>query len=429
MKTSNTLSQSTVKELAALARKLDIAGWHEMRKTDLVKAILAKKQTLARKVAAKRTDSLAAPKNNSKQSVPSRPSAKPSARPPVQAAKATKVVKTTKAPPTKPIPTKPTPAKNSKSVALTAAKTTDSAKSSPQEMNPKISELHEKLNKLRGISGIYDDHSGANQDRLVLLVRGPFWLHVYWELCSRSIERAKAAMGYSWHTAVPVLRIFRIVADGMNNPRRDIVRDIRIHSEVNNWYVDVQDPPGTFQVEIGFLSREKNFFSIASSNIVQTPQNQVVSGTTKVDEHWTSIGEDFDRIYTLSGGKEKKGSGLKDVFEVQLGRSMSLPVISRFGTGNVNYEKTKRHFSFTVNADIIIHGQTDPSVQVSIRGEPIQVANDGSFAVQYSLAEKRHVYPVEAKGSDGIETQQVILAIDRNTKILETVFLENDEED
>jgi len=385
VKTPGELNQCTVKELAALARKLDIAGWHEMRKADLIEAILTKEQ--------------------------SQQSSAKSVKPKKKATVATEKAK--------------------KSLQAASSKTTNPPRSplkTAKETTPE-SEGQQKLNKMRGLSGIYEDNTGANRDHFVLLVRDPFWLHVYWELCSRLIERAKAAMRYSWHTAVPILRLFRIVADGVNNPRRDIVRDIRIHSEVNNWYIDVQDPPGTFQVEIGFLSREGDFFPVASSNIVQTPQNQVTTGTAKLDGHWDSMADDFDRIYTLSGGKEKKGADLKAVFEKQFGRSMSLPMSSRFGAKNTNYEKTKRNFEFTVNADIIIYGQTDPSAQVSIRNVPIPVANDGSFIVRYPLAEKRHVYPVEAKGSDGIETQQVILAIDRNTKILETVFLESDEED
>ncbi len=393
MKTSNELNQSTVKELATIARKLDISGWHDMRKSDLIKAILTKRQAGGRK-------------------------AKKAATALAQSAKKESSAKKENAVKSK---------KNNRPQTLGSGFVPP--KHAQPTRKPHLEELNDKLSKIREISGIYDDRSGQNHDRFVLLVRDPFWLHVYWELCSRLIERAKAAMGHAWHTAVPILRLFRIVADGMNNPRRDIVRDIRIHGGVNNWYVDVQDPPGTFQMEIGFVSREGNFFPIASSNIVQTPQSQIVAGTAKLDGHWDSVSEDFDRIYKLSGGTEKNGGELKTVFEEQLRRSMSLPLISRFGARSAHYERTKRNFEFTVNADIVIYGQTDPSVQITISGEPIRVANDGSFSIRYNLDEKRQVYPIEAKGSDGIETQQVILAIDRNTKTLETVFLENSEED
>ena len=408
MKTSIELNQNTVKELATIARKLDIIGWHEMRKADLIKAILAKRGAQASKSGTKRLSQKSSTKAQSvepaqqkKQEKPGDPKNKSQSAKPKQPAQS----------------------------VSGATATPSSRKSTTPEPNSKIGELQDKLSKVRELSGIYDDRSAPNRDRFVLIVRDPYWLHVYWELCARLIERAKAAMGYAWHTSFPILRLFRIVADGMNNPRRDIIRDIRIHSGVNNWYVDVSDPPGTFQIEIGFLSREGNFFPIASSNIVQTPQSQVVSGTAKLDGHWDSVSEDFDRIYKLSGGNETGAGQLKTVFEEQLQRSMSLPLISRFGARSVNYERTKRHFDFTVDADVVLYGQTDPSVQVSIRGEPIRVANDGSFLVRYNLDERRQVYPIEAKGSDGIETQQVIIAIDRNTKTLETAFLDNEEDD
>jgi len=33
------------------------------------------------------------------------------------------------------------------------------------------------------------------QDRLVVMVRDPYWLHAYWELSRKSVERAKVALG------------------------------------------------------------------------------------------------------------------------------------------------------------------------------------------------------------------------------------------
>ena len=385
MTISAELKQQTVRELSTIAKELDISGWHDMRKDDLVRAIVAKKRRLESKSTKSAKIAAAAPK-------PAKKSRKSEEKP------------------------------------LPAKKTSPKPRSAAVEQQ--ISELRDKLSKTKSISGIYDEINGKNRDRFALLVRDPYWLHAYWELCSRLIDRAKAAMGHAWHTASPILRLFRIVADGMNNPRREHVKDIKIHGGANNWYIDVLDPPGTFQLEIGFLSREGNFFPIASSNIVQTPLNQVNETTGKLDGHWGSVSEDFDRIYKLSGGMDGNNQQLKSVFEEQLQRSMSLPVITRFARQNVGgFEKTRRNFEFSVDADVIVFGKTDPSVQVSIKGEPIKLANDGSFSVRYSLAEKRQVFPVDAKGSDGIETQQVIIAVERNTKVLETVFLNYEEED
>lgn len=58
------------------------------------------------------------------------------------------------------------------------------------------------------------DASRSLQDRLVVMVRDPYWLHAYWELNPRSVERAQSALGQHWHATRPVLRLFRVAADG-----------------------------------------------------------------------------------------------------------------------------------------------------------------------------------------------------------------------
>src|SRR5206468_6823794 len=43
--------------------------------------------------------------------------------------------------------------------------------------------------------------SGYGKDRIVVMVRDPYWLHAYWELTRHAIQRAEAALGQEWHTA------------------------------------------------------------------------------------------------------------------------------------------------------------------------------------------------------------------------------------
>ena len=53
----------------------------------------------------------------------------------------------------------------------------------------------------------------------MLMVRGPFWLHAYWELTRQSVERARAALAQYWHAARPVLRLFEVERNGTTNSR------------------------------------------------------------------------------------------------------------------------------------------------------------------------------------------------------------------
>ena len=237
-------------------------------------------------------------------------------------------------------------------------------------------------------------------------------------------------MGHYWHSAIPVLRLFRLHTDGTSYPKRHLIRDIPIHGGVNNWYLEVDNPPSMFQVELGYLSREKRFYPLVSSNTVETPQRQIVDELDKLDGNWRGVAEDLGRIYKLSGG-DGGNQELKKVFEEQLRRPMSAPLLSRYRASKqgAGTEKTRRNFLFNVDADVIVHGKTDPSVQVTIRNEPIKINEDGTFSVRFSLPEKRHVFPIEAEGSDGVEMQRVILTIERNTRTLETLFQEYTEED
>jgi hypothetical protein len=275
--------------------------------------------------------------------------------------------------------------------------------------------------------------TAIKEDQLALTVRGPFWLHAFWQLSSRTIERIKVSMGHLWYTAIPILRIFKVESDAATLDRRKLFREIKIHGGVRHWYIDVTDPPSVFQAELGYLSREKKFHLLVSSNTVDTPPRQIVDDLDKLDDNWREIDENLARIYKLSAN-DTNNADLKRVLEKQLNRPMSQPLISRYKSsrqksGNVIGEKTRRNFHFNIDADIIIHGKTDPSVQVTVKNEPITINSDGTFSVRFSIPEKRHVFPIEAESNDGVEVQRVILTMERNTRILETLFQEPSDED
>ena len=60
------------------------------------------------------------------------------------------------------------------------------------------------------------------------------------------------------------------------------------------------------------------------------------------------------------------------------------------------------------------------AVRRSLRraGEPVPLRPDGSFTVRMSLPDRRQVIPVIASSPDGVEQRTIILAVERNTKVL-----------
>jgi hypothetical protein len=252
----------------------------------------------------------------------------------------------------------------------------------------------------------------VKQDRLVVMVRDPYWLHAYWELAPRSIDRAQAAMGQRWHGAQPVLRVFRMQPDSAALHERDIT----IHGGVRNWYVDVQDPPADYRLEIGYLAEDGSFYCLARSNEVSTPP----AGTSDaVDENWKAVAENADRIFAMSGGYSAQGASreLQELLEERLRRPLGSPMKTRYGSGAAAREGDR--LEFAVDAEIIVYGAANRDAHVTLQGEPVQLRDDGTFAVRLSLPDRRQVIPIVASSYDGVEQRTTILAVERNTKVME----------
>src|SRR5262245_3937286 len=54
---------------------------------------------------------------------------------------------------------------------------------------------------------------GYGKDRIVCMVRDPYWLHTYWELTRTSVQRAEAALAQHSHRAPPIAPLLRTNPD------------------------------------------------------------------------------------------------------------------------------------------------------------------------------------------------------------------------
>ena len=360
--TTATLRSYTAKDLAQMARERGVLGWHSMRKEELIRALLvaARKRTTAG--SAVRHAGIGPPAHGPH------------------------------------------------------AGGTNANGANGASQNRKIAQMHDKLARIRSLAAVptADGEAASRSDRLVVMVRDPYWLHAYWELAPRSIERARAALGRRWHGATPVLRVFRVKSEATMTLERDIV----IHGGVRNWYVDVQNPPADYRLEIGYLATDGFFYRLARSNEVSTPP----AGTSDaVDENWTHVAENADRIYAMSGGYSPHGASreLQELLEERLRRPLGSPMRTRFGNGAAGREGER--LEFAVDAEIIVYGVANRDAHVTLQGEPVQLRDDGTFAVRLGLPDRRQVIPIVASSHDGVEQRTTILAVERNTKELEPV--------
>jgi hypothetical protein len=280
----------------------------------------------------------------------------------------------------------------------------------------RLRELRSQIAENRQLVGNGAELKRDIQDRLVVMVRDPYWLHAYWELNPRTVERAQSALGQNWHGTKPVLRVFRVAADGS----AEIHREIPIHGGVRHWYVDVQNPPQQYRMEVGYLTVGGQFYCLVRSNTVTTPP----AGTSdSVDENWADIDQNADRIFAMSGGYSQRGTSLElqELLEERLRRPMGSPMQTRYGGGAARVMNGAQELPFAVDAELIVYGVTDPHAHVTLQGEPVPLRPDGSFTVRMGLPDRRQVIPVIASSADGVEQRTIILAVERNTKVLERV--------
>ena len=101
---------------------------------------------------------------------------------------------------------------------------------------------------------------------------------------------------------------------------------------------------------------------------------------------------------------------------------MGDPSPTRFGRGAAKRSDDIDDFNFEVETELIVHGVTEPDAHVTLRGEPVHLRSDGTFAVRFTLPDRRHVLPVVASSGDGVEQHTIVLAVDRNTKVMEPVI-------
>ena len=135
--TRDQLQACTKAKLIELARQQKIAGWHGMRKDELI-AVLEKRQALSSRDAKPRTARTEHP---------------------VQTAAARD----------------------------TSANAEESVERSKYDVGVPTRDLSAKVPK--------DLPAGYGKDRIVVMVRDPYWLHCYWELTRHAIQRAEAALG------------------------------------------------------------------------------------------------------------------------------------------------------------------------------------------------------------------------------------------
>ncbi len=263
------------------------------------------------------------------------------------------------------------------------------------------------------------------KDRVALFVRDAYWMHVSWDITRQAIDRAKAAMAEQWHSAKPIIRLLRLDGSGTTSTSETIERDIEIHGGLRNWYVEWNGESANFRAMIGYLTPQGRFHCICESNTVQTPG----AGTSEaIDEHWSGVGPESEKIFALSGGydAERDTSDLQEMLEQRLHRNLGAPALARLGAGADGPFARKNDFFFEMDIELVLFGSTVPDGYLTLNGEPVTLREDGTFVLRLPFPDRRQVLPAVACSRDGSQQRTIVVAVERNTKIMEPLETEQD---
>lgn len=132
-------------------------------------------------------------------------------------------------------------------------------------------------------------------DRLVLMVRDPYWLYAYWEISATRQEEFNSVYGpRAWESTRPVLRVYDVTGVDFNGSNAVGYTDISIQEEADSWHIHVGQPNRSYCVDLGRKFPDGRFVTLLRSNVVTTPRSSL---SECLDEEWMWIEELYRGLY------------------------------------------------------------------------------------------------------------------------------------
>lgn len=260
----------------------------------------------------------------------------------------------------------------------------------------------------------WESAGAQRRDRVEVEARGPYWIYARWTLSPRILDRAEAALGTEWRQAVPVLRIFDETESGTTSAQTRL-KDVEISQPIGDWFVPVKRPGRWYRLQLGYRSPGGTFFVLAQSAKVKTPR----AGTFPEEA-------DPPRGGASSGRAPREGTGGfrrrdEDAPAIACG---SPPPNGRPSARRTPAAGGAGESDFQMDAEVTLYGRAHPAAQLSLMGSPVRQGKDGTFSLRLALEEGRQVIPAECIAPDGCEIRTIVLAIERNTKHLDPVLVD-----
>tara|TARA_B100000963_G_scaffold155656_1_gene135517 strand:+ start:1426 stop:2577 length:1152 start_codon:yes stop_codon:yes gene_type:complete len=270
---------------------------------------------------------------------------------------------------------------------------------------------------------------------LVFLPRDPEWSYVFWQISEYDRDKAKSLGANKL-----CLRLYDVTGLNEGEFNQGTLREIAVDSYSTEWYLPIPVPDRDYKVELGYRYGFK-WMSLAFSSPSHVPSSKpseqildkfVPFNLDSSSETNSSILTSFEsednglheRLYqaaTTYSTRSRVGSeefmantseSANSAFQNDSGVGIWASGLNDSGTGIVN-----RSFWLVADAELIVYGATDPSAKLTIGGEEVPLATDGTFRLQVPFRDGSQKYDIKATDSSGKQTREISMRFERSTPL------------
>ncbi|MBE9138471.1 DUF4912 domain-containing protein [Nodosilinea sp. LEGE 07088] len=309
---------------------------------------------------------------------------------------------------------------------------------------------------------------GYGESRIVLMPRDPQWAYAYWDTPHTHKEELRRQGGEQL-----ALRLYDVTGINLDDRAPHNLQQVSCDELAREWYMQIPVSDRDYQAEIGYLTGDGRWLVLARSNTIRVPP---VYPSDWTEEHFLTVTWDetlrgktimtlvdprlqgaeaslHEQLYALAQGGEAlridgslfgsmqhvagsmapplssfifpSGAGL-GAADMVPGPTMSgvsgltmsgFPglTMSGIGMGASMPPIRPRKFWLVADAELIVYGATEPDATVTITGQPIQLAEDGTFRFQMSFQDGTIEYPIMAVAADGEQSRNIHMTFERQT--------------
>src|ERR1043166_2121691 len=293
--------------------------------------------------------------------------------------------------------------------------------------------------------------------KLHLTARDPHWVYAYWDMTREQLNKYNS-LAAQRHL---ILRLYE------NSVQGDPIKELHVHPESRNWFVNIAHGGTPYVAVLGYYSRDTGqWTSISTPRPTLTPPDKLSDDLSARFETVppelplaelvrlakSTVAEFFPLMeilqYLRSLGMDGWGYGadvsaanwtieqeraLAEVLPMEAVRrswigSMEVSelmrptsvthawsgAVSSFSSGGFVQER-KKNFWFSVNAELLIYGATEPGASVTLGGQTIQLHPDGSFSFRFALPDGEFNLPITAVSADQSDRRSADMRFTRST--------------